>query len=112
MGIVTIDLVRQAAPLSWLVSPVGFGSLVAILGIVFTGIPGRIILEVEPNWPGVRNSAVGGSIVTTTSGLNHPGRSGKVAFPPTDIAANTNPGDCVAKNKKKSDRKRKRETRL
>jgi hypothetical protein len=49
MGIVMIDLVRQAAPLTWLVSPVGLVSLVAILGLVFTGIPGRIILAVETN---------------------------------------------------------------
>jgi len=49
MGIVMIDLVRQAAPLSWLVSPAGLVSLVAILGFVFTGIPGRIILAVETN---------------------------------------------------------------
>ncbi len=47
MGILAIDLARQAASLTWLVSPVGLVSLVAILGLVFTGIPGRIILEVE-----------------------------------------------------------------
>jgi hypothetical protein len=47
MDILAIDLARQAASLTWLVSPVGLVSLVAILGLVFTGIPGRIILEVE-----------------------------------------------------------------
>jgi hypothetical protein len=47
METVVIDLAGQAAPLVWLASPVGLVSLVAIVGFVFSGIPGRIILRVE-----------------------------------------------------------------
>jgi hypothetical protein len=47
MNTVAIDLVKQAGPFAWLVSPVGLVSLLAILGFVLTGIPGRIILRME-----------------------------------------------------------------
>ncbi|MEA2001064.1 MAG: hypothetical protein U9N84_04145 [Actinomycetota bacterium] len=47
METVVIDLAGHAAPLVWLASPVGLVSLVAIVGFVLSGIPGRIILGME-----------------------------------------------------------------
>jgi len=47
METVAIDLAGQAAPLVWLASPVGLVLLVAIVGFVLSGIPGRIILDME-----------------------------------------------------------------
>jgi len=43
----TIDFIRQAAPVEWLLSPTVLVAAVVLFVLILSGLPGRIILEVE-----------------------------------------------------------------
>jgi hypothetical protein len=43
----TLDFIRQTALAEWLLTPTVLLAGLALLMLVFTGLPGRIVLEVE-----------------------------------------------------------------